>query len=349
MENTILFKSIYGSRLYGTNTPDSDYDYKQIHMNPTDVLLTGKYSSCFNKNTNPNSKNTAEDVDFESKELRHFIKEALSGQTYAIDLLFTPDNMILETSDIWKDIIANRHRLISRNVSPFIGYVRGQAAKYSKKGEKINELDTILSYLENIKKEGIRCTIRDALSDLDINKFTYFSIDNKKTKHSPEKELLSDEDRLGSIDELEKGEDYLYGPDCAFPMSRQFSEVYPILLEKRKTYGKRAEIAAANDGIDLKAYYHALRIVWELEEYLTTSKLVFPCARVNKLRDIRAGKFSKEYIEDWISSETERVLAIPNNLPEADTKFWNDWLLQIYMRQAHVQSTKYLELIGELS
>jgi hypothetical protein len=129
-------------------------------------------------------------------------------------------------------------------------------------------------------------------------------------------------------------------------MNRRFVEVYPVLLEKRKSYGRRAEEAAQNDGVDLKAYYHALRIIWQLEDYMTTGRLEFPSPRVQHLRDIRAGKYNKGEIEDWISTEIERVTSLPNNLPPPNYDFWNDWLLVQYMKQAHRESRKFLRKKG---
>ncbi len=347
MQNKIIMKSIYGSHLYGTNTPSSDMDIKQIHMNPTDVLLTGKYSGCFNQSTNSKDKNTSDDVDFESKELRHFIKEALSGQTYAIELLFTPDNLILERCSSWNEIVENRDKLVSHNIAPFLGYVKSQAAKYSAKGDKIKELDAFISAIEGIATKS-STTLAEIVAQIDISEFKYFSVRVKVLDTAP---YEGDPRKSHHIDvpvteENKHLEQYLFGPNCEFPMNRRFVEVYPVLLEKRKSYGRRVEEAAQNDGVDLKAYYHALRIIWQLEDYMTTGRLEFPSPRVQHLRDIRVGKYNKGEIEDWISTEIERVTSLPNNLPPPNYDFWNDWLLVQYMKQAHRESRKFLRKKG---
>ena len=326
MAYTVLFKSVYGSHLYGTSTPESDHDYKQVHMNATDLMLTGKDSGCFNSNTNTKGRNTKDDVDFESKELRTFIKDCLGGQTYAIDLLHTPDSLIVERSPMWEEILELRPRLVTRNILPFIGYVRSQAAKYSMKGDKYNQLENILNQMA---KMSSKFTIRDALSRLDLEGLTHFKTFEKELKH-------------GSV------ELYFDGPDCSFPSSRKLDEVIPVLKAKKDAFGLRAKAAADNSGLDLKAYYHALRIVWQLEEYLTTAQLVFPSHRVQDLIDVRKGKYNQEHIENWIANEIDRVLEIPNELPEPDHEFWNEWLLDKYMLQAHSQSAEYLEKRGRL-
>ena len=99
MDNEIVFQCVYGSRLYGTNNQNSDTDFKQIHILPTDVLLTGKYHGCFNKSRNNVGRNSASDVDFDSKELRTFIKDALSGVTYALEMLFVPKDCITKNGE----------------------------------------------------------------------------------------------------------------------------------------------------------------------------------------------------------------------------------------------------------
>ena len=271
----VIFKSVYGSHLYGTSTPTSDHDYKQIHMNPTDLILIGKDSGCFNKNTNNSGRNTKDDIDFESKELRTFIIDALSGQTYAWDLLFTPKELWIESSDLWEEIISLRDKLLTRNVKPFIGYVQSMSAKYSNKGVKYNELKEIISIVKNI---NLKYTIRDSIHLLgDITRFKYFKYEYKELSKN-------------------QGENYLYSPDGgSFPESRQWDEVLPVLVQKFETFGRRVEDAAANNGLDLKAYYHAMRITWQLEDYLTNKKLEFPCSRVNELINIRQCKYSKEY------------------------------------------------------
>jgi predicted nucleotidyltransferase len=132
MAHTVLLTTVYGSHLYGTSTPESDRDFKQIHMNSTDVILIGKEIKCFNRNSNANGKNTSEDIDFESKELKHFIKEALSGQTYAIDLLHTPRELMITTSPLWEEILANKNKLITRNIALLGSVQRGDGAGQSR-------------------------------------------------------------------------------------------------------------------------------------------------------------------------------------------------------------------------
>jgi hypothetical protein len=120
------------------------------------------------------------------------------------------------------------------------------------------------------------------------------------------------------------------------PGERQIAEVLPSINLQIKNYGTRSKEAMDNQGIDLKAYYHALRICWELEQYLTTGEIVFPCPKRDILLKVRLGEFSKDYVEHFIEDEIERVLKIENTLPNADYVYWDNWILNRY-----VSSHKY--------
>lgn len=324
----VIMKSVYGSHLYGTSTPTSDMDYKQIHMNPLDLILIGKDKGCFNQNTNNSGRNTKDDVDFESKELRTFIWSALEGQTFAIEMLFTPDHLILETSDIWEEIRSLRDSLVTRNVKPIVGYVASMSSKYSNKGVKYNELKNIIEILENVNQ---RYTFKDFME-------SEYAIDFSGYKY-----CKSFEKKLNSGD-MQNSEKYVELTSAQFPYSRKIHEILPVIKDIFETYGDRVKNSAINTNqTDYKSLMHALRLTWELREYLTTKMLKFPLDRANDLKDVRLGKYSREYVEQWISSEIEDVLKIPNELPEPNYNLWNNWLLDKYMLQAHEQSSEYIK------
>lgn len=90
---TTLFKTRYGSWLYGTNTPTSDLDYKHIVLPYLDDLLVGKRvkNEVEKTNTEKNTRNSAEDVDNEYIPLQVFAHDFLGGQTYALELAFAVD------------------------------------------------------------------------------------------------------------------------------------------------------------------------------------------------------------------------------------------------------------------
>ena len=78
----IIFRTVYGSRLFGTHNENSDTDYKQIHKENLRNIVLKKDKDNVTKNTNARGKNTKDDVDDDSKELRQYIRDCLTGQPF---------------------------------------------------------------------------------------------------------------------------------------------------------------------------------------------------------------------------------------------------------------------------
>lgn len=97
-----LFTGLYGSSLYGTNTPTSDRDVKHIVLPDLDSLLLGKKLEAKVKKTNnqKNTRNSADDVDEEFIPLQIFARHFVEGQTYAIELAFALDGLHAEQT-LW--------------------------------------------------------------------------------------------------------------------------------------------------------------------------------------------------------------------------------------------------------
>jgi len=305
----IIVKTIYGSHLYGTNIETSDKDIKQIHKDSLENIILKRSMDNITSSTNAKFRNTSDDVDFESKELRIFISQCLEGQTYAHDILFTPQDKILESSSIWNDIQKYKHKLVCKNIKPYVGYSEGMCRKYSDKGKKLQELIDLRDILQT---KDISGTLGEALENVEFN-FIHIKKYNKFNSSSKVYDAM------------------LEVADADYPLHRKLSEVMKSVNDKIDNYGKRAQLARVSNGSDTKAFYHALRVCWQLEELLYYGFITFPSKRVSELRDIRENKYSREYIEKWLTDEIQRVLTLPNNLPEPDKDFWDEWILQTYL------------------
>ena len=131
----LIVKMKFGALLYGTATSDSDVDYKGIFMPTKDEVLLCRIPKSHSHSTGKEeSKNTKDDIDFEIYSFHYFIKLACDGQTVVMDMLHAPEEMILQSSNIWKEILKNRHTFYTKNLKSFIDYARRQASKYGIKG-----------------------------------------------------------------------------------------------------------------------------------------------------------------------------------------------------------------------
>ena len=303
--NTIV-KMKFGSHLYGTNTPESDTDYKGIFMPSKEQIYLGRIPKCYSENTKVGEgKNTSEDTDLEMYSLHYFLKLACEGQTVAIDMLNAPQDMLLETSELWNLICRNKDRFISKNMSAFVGYCKRQAAKYGLKGSRLAAAKRVIDFLSGCSSSATLSLVWENLpagehihyNNVDPNGNRIYEICGKKIQETVRVDYALD-----------------------------------ILEKFYNSYGARAKQAEKNEGIDWKAVSHAMRACYQLEELYSTGRIHFPLKYAWALKEIKAGKHDYKTVvapnlESWI--DTIEILSKKSNYPEkVDVKWWDRFLLR---------------------
>lgn len=119
----IITKVLVGSRLHGTATEQSDWDYRGVHISPLRDVL-----SPFKKN-----KNTSwieGDEDNTSYELADFCKNATKGNATILEVFFS--DQIIETSEVADEMRQNWERFIDTHhfVNASRGYAHNQWNKF---------------------------------------------------------------------------------------------------------------------------------------------------------------------------------------------------------------------------
>ena len=294
----------FGAHLYGTATSDSDVDYKGIFMPTKGEVLLGRIPKSHSHSTGKEaSKNTKNDVDVEIYSFHYFIKLACDGQTVAMDMLHAPEEMMLQSSKIWKAIIKNRHKFYTKNLKSFIDYARRQASKYGIKGSRIN---AALQVLELLKKEDPLKKMSEIWDELPRMEHCY--------------DIAPDPNGMRQYQVCGK----------SFQESATIGYVIPILEKFYNDYGQRARLAAENKNIDWKAVSHALRAAYQTREILTKKNLVFPLETAPFLMEVKQGKL--DYLTEVapvLESLMEEVeeLSLNSTLPESvDRKFWDQFI-----------------------
>jgi hypothetical protein len=312
MPNITIVKTIYGSHLFGLNTATSDKDYKGVFRSSIEDIILRKDLKTINESTNNNgTKNTSDDIDIELKELRTFISDCIAGQTYALEILFTPAQFIIESSPAWDFIIDNRSKLIPNDLQSFVAYAFSQSSKYSLRGVRLFELERVIKWFESQNPNEKLGSIVNQLSTSD---YTYTQV----YKHKLKLQTHPDEQRLCCLGMI-------------FQFNKPIKECLPTLLKRLDQYGTRSEINKDNGGVDWKAYSHAFRLMYEWEQLLISNKLSFPTPNRDYILNVKLGKCSIEETQDKLWDEFARISKIPNNLVEPDVEFWNDWLINLYI------------------
>lgn len=325
-----VFKGYFGSHLYGTSTPESDVDFKEIFVpHPRDILL-GTAMNHTNLNTNNSAtKNTKDDVDHELYSLKYFFKLAAEGETVALDMIHTPADLVVKSDlpDVWKFIQDNRSRFYTTNMKAYLGYVRKQASKYGVKGSRLAALRGVLAIVNQIPEQWV-----DYQED--------GSIKQRRTKMEDIKHRLPENEFCEWVFHNHEKT----GPQTFYTVLGRKYQTTLSLIELKQSlnkldaeYGERARKAEANEGIDWKALSHAYRAGYQLKEIYQTGDLVFPLKNASIIKAIKAGDVPFKVVQDLLENTVDEVevLAIQaakNGMPEkVDMKFWDKFVEEVYL------------------
>lgn len=318
MENKIILKTKFGSHLYGTDTPSSDLDYKGIFMETLDNIVLGKASKTIYENKvdkMENGRNSSEAIDCEWIEMRKFIDDCLSGQTYALDMLFSNSFLWESSSQEWEEIVSNRDKLLSKDVKPYIGYCRQQANKYGLKGSRLGELIRLLEWLKTLPQQDQLIKHIDTFIQ---SEFVW-----------REQKELNNQGRIIK-------QDFLVVLEKRFPINAIVKKMIESLDSIFSKYGSRAIEAERNNGVDWKAVSHAFRCMYQLEELAETGKIIFPLKDREFLKDVKLGKIDWIILNEQLYSLMEitiKKVEQSQYLPDKPNRdFWQNWIIKQYVR-----------------
>jgi len=320
MENKVIVKMLFGSHMYGLDTPESDRDYKGISLPTKEQILKGEGNFSYAESTGDNnSKNGADDVDTEMYSLQAFLKLAIKGETVAIDMLHAPATHFLESSPLWDWLVANRELFLSKDMSAYMGYVKKQAYKYGIKGSRMKTLEEAISEVsehDDIFREGgvpdRYAIVGDIIRLLPKTDHSGVVVMETGTGNHVFYEILGR--KYQSTVKLEEFRGHL---------DRMWGE-----------YGERARLAKENNGVDWKAVSHALRAGYQLKYLYSEGTFSYPLPETRYILDVKQGRFDfTTNVQPELESIVDIVskLADSSDLPDSvDPEFFNNKLLAIY-------------------
>jgi predicted nucleotidyltransferase len=296
----------FGSHLYGTDTENSDIDYKGVFLPSREEILLGRIPKCKSFTTGKDEeKNSPHDVDEEIYSLHYFIKLACDGQIVAMDMLHAPADLLIEDSEIWQSIISQRNKFYTKNLNSFVSYARRQASKYGIKGSRLDAVSRVLALLKSHDPEFKLRKIWDQLP---------------RIEHCRDAGLDPNGMRLFQV--------------CGktFQESSSIGYVIPILEKFYDDYGHRAKLAAENKNIDWKAISHALRAAIQTKEIMTAGTISFPLKDAPFLMKVKAGMldYTTEVapVLESLMDEVEKLVS-RSKLPEkVDMDYWDRFICQ---------------------
>ncbi len=301
----ILAKTLHGSRLYGLDGPTSDFDYKTIHLPPIrDCLLLSAVRNVHTKGEEKDLK-----MECESFAIQEFISLAARGEDVAMCMLHADRRHIIQDSPTFYLLRKERTRFYTKGMDGQLGYCKSQAVKYSLRADRLATVETVISILEGMVKDGVM-------------------------------KVGQAWDRLPELPHTKKGENLLdRGADKrAYEVAGKIipATVAPlyaldILTKLRDSYGNRVRAARNMEGDDLKAISHSFRVGYQLRSLFTRGTFSFPLDETNFIKAVKYGELNyaddqlDECLNDLISEVEE--MAAKSTFPEKVDACWLDSLV----------------------
>jgi len=317
----LLYLTRFGSHLYGTNTPESDTDYKGIFLPSKEQCFMQEVPKSLQFSSGGNDKNTKDDVDVQLWSLQYFLQLVSKGETNALDLLFSftnPDMIVWKslTHGIMDTIFSNTAKLFDiRNCNAYVGYAIGQAKKYGIKGSRLGVLKNVLNITTDIIEHHLDSeTTLENIIDIIIDKCFDSSYCFKKNI---------------------KGKNFLVLCGKTHQCSITTNEFYIRIKREYDKYGKRAEQAEKNEGIDWKALSHAVRALVQMKQLILTGFINYPLIDAVELSNIKRGNTTFFDVEKRIYDDIEKIdtmLKKPNLIVhnKRDDKFIRSIIIDAY-------------------
>lgn len=147
MESSLILLTMTGSYAYGTNTENSDHDYKGICIPPIEYYLGLKSFNEYNTAGGKNWKNGKDDVDVSILHLNKFVSDAMQGVPNNIEMLFVREEDIIYCNAIGRELIDNRDLFLTKAIrKKFGGYANGLKHKLINGVNRNNRSDLIVKY-----------------------------------------------------------------------------------------------------------------------------------------------------------------------------------------------------------
>jgi hypothetical protein len=318
----------FGSHLYGTNTPNSDLDFKGIYLPSAREIVLGNYKKTI-ATCRPKSiceRNTKDDIDVEFFSLDRYLELLMQGQTVALDMLF--GYKVGPGTEIMDKIWLNKEKLLTRNILAFVGYAKQQAAKYGIKGSRMDALKRVDKLLKELNDFGIHKKLAEYTTSIaDLVKECQELISLEKT---PLVEVVMLKGPQGLTDAP-----HLRVNGRSIPMHATVMYAWEIVGKMLDNYGARATKAHLAGGVDWKALSHAVRVNNEALELLIAHHITFPRPDKDLLLAIKKGEMPYDIVAELIEEGLAALYLAheKSTLRDEPDKEWADnFVYEIYSK-----------------
>lgn len=253
-----IFEGVTGSRLYGTATPDSDYDSRGVCIPPLEVLLDPFMRF--------NVKDSFDGEDRSIYDLGNFLKLCSDNNPNVLEMLFVPDSFVMYKTKTWDKIISNRDLFLSKNIKHrFLGYAFSQLEAIKRHREWfISPPD------HKPTREEFGLTQTPLVSEANIQNMMGVPNELFKEKH---------------YEELQRERKY-----------REVKKKWDNYIQWKTNRNPKRKASEEAIGFDGKYASHLFRLMSEGKELLLTGNITFPLPNAEWLLSIKNGFYQYEEI-----------------------------------------------------
>lgn len=260
-EDYKIFECLTGSKMYGTDTPESDEDFRGVCVPPLEILL------------DPFMSFDQKDSGFDTEDktiynLSKFMKICAECNPNITELLFVPERNILFKDKRWERVLENKNLFLSKK------------AKFTFTGYSFSQLQSIKNHRQwfvsppkdKPHRKDFGLTDSPIVSGMNLENSLNMPYELFKPEYHDE--LVREREYR---EEKRRWDNYVSWRDNRNPQRRALEDKW---------------------GFDTKHGSHLVRLMTEGKELLLTGNITFPLENAEEIKAIKNGKYSYEEILD---------------------------------------------------
>jgi len=334
----------HGSHAYGTNTPESDEDFKGIAIPPKQYFLGSQYNF---------EQAELKDPDLVIYDIRKFFNLAAASNPNIIEVLHTDPSDHILVDPIGEIILDNKNRFLSKRIKhTFMGYACSQLKRiklhrrwllnppthkptreeFGLPRETVIPQDQLLAVNAQIQKELDKFQF-DFMEEL--NEPMKIAVRNSMADMLTHLQISKDDQWVSAAKTVGLDSNFIE----AMKLERQYASSkteWDNFQEWKVNRNRKRHELEAKYGYDTKHAYHLVRLIRMCGEILTTGIVTVKRPDFEELLRIRNGAWTCEEVIEYADNEEVRLQELYKTstvLPKTpDQKYLDDLCIQLVER-----------------
>ena len=301
MSRKTLARIVYGAKLFGLATEDSDDDFVSIVVpSARDILLLRDNKITLKGTTGDNHKpNSNSDTDEKQIPFNVFVEGLKKGILECLEVLNAPlSSHLIEAHPIFLELRKNRVDIASNNTNKILGFCKAQSISYSPNADRLQAAKEVHSVL---MARGVTRSTKD--------KFANYMEDILNTCSSDLVKEISiidiHKNNIRYIDMCGKKIEETVSASLALEIVTTSFKKFESLVQKGNQKNKH----------DWKSLSHAMRIAQEGHEYVSTGQITIPAKNTDLLLNVKLGKIPLDEVSSMVDKEISNFEAAIETSP----------------------------------